>query len=89
METTYAGKTDVLRTRTNQHISDIKCDRGGKFDEHVRQCARKHHRDLVEPFFELRVFFVLKRYSQLLDYEAMIHASGHDTMNKPTTTQDE
>ena len=88
MEETYAGKTDVLRARTNQHISDIKCGRGGKFDEHIRQCAKKHHKNLVEPFFQLRVFFVLKRYSQLLDYEAMIHASGHDTMNRPTTIQD-
>ena len=58
------------------------------FDEHVRKCAEKHKKDLIEPFFELRVFFVLKRFSQLLDYENMIHEAGHDTMNNPKRKYD-
>ena len=86
---TYGGKTDSLRQRSNQHISDIRCGRGGIFDEHVRKCAQKHKKDLIEPFFELRVFLVLKRFSQLLDYENMIHEQGHDSMNNPNRKYDQ
>ena len=85
-ETTYSGKTDRTRTRTNGHISDIKNNRGGDFDKHVRACARKKGLELVEPFFELRIFMVLRDYESLLSYEAKIHRAGHDTMNRPTTT---
>ena len=69
--------------RLSQLQHDILRGRGGDFDEHVRECAKSHRMELKEPFFEVRVFFVLKRFSKLLDYEAMIHAAGHDTMNRP------
>ena len=82
-EETYAGKTDKFRNRTNCHCSDIRKGRGGKFDKHVRECAAKHKKELVEPFFEAMIFMVLKDYDSLLSYEAMIHAAGHDTMNAP------
>ena len=82
--TTYTGKTDNIRNRTNGHISDIRCNRGGDFDEHVRNCAKTHNEELIEPFFEARIFMVLKDYNNLLDYEAKLHAQGHDTMNRPT-----
>ena len=38
---------------------------------------------LTEPFFEATIFMVLKDYNNLLSYESMIHAAGHDTMNRP------
>ena len=82
-ETTYSGKTDNFRYRTNCHCSDIRHDRGGDFDAHVRECAKKHKKELVEPFFEAMIFMVLKDYDSLLSYEAKIHAAGHDTMNAP------
>ena len=56
---------------------------GGKFEEHVRECAKKHKKDLIEPFFKARIFMVLKDKDSLLSYEAMLHNAGHDTMNKP------
>ena len=82
-ETTYTGKADEFRGRTNNHNSDIRKNRGGKFDEHVRECAKKHKKDLIEPFFKARIFMVLKDKDSLLSYEAMLHNAGHDTMNKP------
>jgi hypothetical protein len=84
-DTSYTGKTDNFRNRTNSHISDIRCNRGADFDEHVRNCAKKNNKPLVEPFFEARVFMVLKDYNNLLDYEAKLHAAGHDTMNCPNS----
>ena len=81
--TTYSGKTDVFRQRTNGHISDIRHKRGGDFDKHVRRCAKKKKISLTEPFFEATIFMVLKDYNSLLSYEAMLHAAGHDTMNRP------
>ena len=81
-ETTYTGKSDDLRQRTNGHISDIKHNRGGNFDGHVRNCALSNNKELLEPFFELRVFMVLKDYNRLLDYEAKLHAKGYDNMKR-------
>ena len=82
-DTTYSGKTDDFRQRTNGHISDIRHRRGGDFDKHVRKCAKKKKMSLTEPFFEATIFMVLKDYNNLLSYESMIHAAGHDTMNRP------
>ena len=84
-DTTYTGKTDNFRKRTNSHISDIRCNRGADFDEHVRNCAKNNDKILEEPFFKARIFMVLKDYNNLLDYEGKLHAAGHDTMNCPNT----
>ena len=81
--TTYTGKADIFRKRTNNHNTDIRKNRGGKFDEHVRMCAKKHKKELIEPFFRARIFMVLKDKDSLLSYEAMLHNAGHDTMNRP------
>ena len=83
--TTYAGKTDDLRQRSNQHISDCRYNTGGDFDHHVYNCDRENKKELIEPFFEIKVFMVLNDYNKLLDYETKLHSQGHDTMNRPVT----
>ena len=49
-ETSYTGKTDNLRQRTNQHISDCRYNTGGNFDTHVNMCAKSQSKELLEPF---------------------------------------
>ena len=70
LRTTYTGKTDNFRKRTSNDISGIRCGRGGDFDEHVRNCAARHNKELIEPLFEDRILMVLKDYNNLLDYGA-------------------
>ena len=86
-KTTYVGKTDNFRARTNNHISAIRTNRGADFDQHVRKCAENQAKDLVEPFFEARIFMVLNDYNSLLSYEAKLQAAGHDTMNCPANVR--
>ena len=80
--TTYTGKTDNIRERTNNHITGCRHGTGSdKFDNHVHQCASTSNSGLHEPFFKLNVFMVLKDYHKLLDYELKLHCQRHDTMN--------
>ena len=76
---TYSGKTNHLRNRTNNHISDCRTGRtSDKFDLHVHEC----NKTLTEPFFKLYVFVELSEFSLLEAYENYIHRMGFDTMNK-------
>ena len=81
-EVSYTGKTDNLRQRTNQHISDCRYNTGGNFDHHIYACAKNNRIEMSEPFFDLNVFMILKDYNKLLDYEAKLHSQEHDTMNR-------
>ena len=53
-----------FKKRTSNHISNIRCGRGGDFDEHVRNCAARYNKELIEPFFEARILMVLKDYME-------------------------
>ena len=78
--TTYIGKTDNFRNRTNDHIS--KCRSGvstNKFDVHVYNCSLTH--SPKEPFFKAYILMVLNDYNKLLNVERKLHLQGHDTMN--------
>jgi hypothetical protein len=77
--TTYSGKTNNLRNRTNVHISGCRTGRTTDiFDLHVFECNQDH----TEPFFKLYVFTELMDDSLLDAYERYVHENGHDTMNK-------
>ena len=76
---TYSGKTNDLRKRTNNHISNCRTGRTtDKFDRHVFQCNKDH----VEPFFKLYVFIEVMDDKLLDAYEKHIHEARHDTMNR-------
>ena len=76
---TYSGKTNHMRNRTNNHISDCRTGRTtDKFDLHVHEC----NKSLTEPFFKLYVFVELMDDSLLDAYEAYIHQMGFDTLNR-------
>ena len=79
--TTYTGRTNNLRLRTNNHID---CCRHGKgtdlFDLHVYECGVKNN-NLKEPFFKLYVFMTVNQESKLVLYERMMHRKKLDTMN--------
>ena len=78
--TSYTGKTDNFRNRTNDHIS--KCRSGkstNRFDIHVFNCSRDL--ETKEPFFKAYIFMVLNDYNKLLNLERNLHLAGHDTMN--------
>ena len=78
-EETYSGKTNHMRNRTNNHISDCPSGRTtDKFDLHVHEC----NKTLTEPFFKLYVFIEVMDVSLLDAYEAYIHRMGFDTMNR-------
>ena len=78
-KTTYSGKTNNLRNRTNVHISGCRTGRTTDiFDLHVFECNSRH----VEPFFKMYVFIELMNDSLLDAYERYVHENGHDTMNK-------
>jgi hypothetical protein len=76
--TTYSGKTNHLRNRTNNHISE--CRSGittDKFDKHVFECNKRG----TEPFFKMYVFVELMDTTLLDEYEKYIHKCNFDTMN--------
>ena len=77
-KTTYSGRTNDIRKRTNNHISE--CCSGittDKFDRHVYNCNKRG----TEPFFKMYVFVELMDINLLEEYEKYIHKSGFDTMN--------
>ena len=77
----YTGKTNNLRLRTNQHISEIRTGVGtDKFDKHVFNC-RQEHGIPNEPYFKLYAFLKVSRESLLIPYESYLHAQKYDTMN--------
>jgi len=79
--TTYAGKTNVLRLRTNGHISSCRTgNTTDKFDIHVYNC-RHRHGITKEPYFKLLVFVEVFDDKLLLTYESHIHSLGFDAMN--------
>ena len=79
--TTYIGKTNNLRLRTNQHISTCRTGRGSdKFDQHVFNCGNSAP---VQPYFKLYLMLELKNEDALLTYEKHFHNKRYDTMNAP------
>ena len=77
--TTYIGKTNNLRFRTNQHISTCRTGRGSdKFDQHVFNCGNSAP---IEPYFKLYLMLELKSEDALLTYEKHFHGKCYDTMN--------
>ena len=77
----YTGKADVMRDRTNDHISKIrKSNLKNKFDAHVINCAK--NTVLQEPFFKAFIFMVANDYNKLLNLERKLHLDGHDTLNR-------
>ena len=79
----YIGKTDIIRERTNNHISCCRHGTGtDKFDRHVHECAKSKGMPLIEPFFKLHIMLVSRHYSNLLDYESKYHALNYDTLNR-------
>ena len=84
---TSVGKTDNLRLRTNNHISSCRTGNGTNlFDLHVHSCAKKQKKELVEPFFKLFAFMELTDYNALRNHERRLHLQGHDTINKPNSS---
>jgi len=80
--TTYIGKTNDLRLRTNNHISSCRSGHGpNKFDRHVFRCNGFTTND-CEPFFQLFVLIKLKDEKLLLTYESHFHRLGFDTINR-------
>ena len=86
---TNIGKTGELRARTNNHINCCRHGTGDDlFDLHVHECANFNGPlpETLEPYFTLNVMMVLRDFDNLLGYESRLHACGHDTINKPHTT---
>ena len=75
----YVEKTNILRKRTNGHISE---GRSGKttnvFDKHVFECKTDH----LEPLFTLHVLMEVDNYDKLLVYEDYFHKQGFDKCNR-------
>ena len=77
------GKTNVLRDRTNNHISDSKSGATtDTFDKHVFKCKKDHK----EPLFKLNVLMEVNHYDKLLVYEEFFHKQGFDTINRKKAT---
>ena len=80
---TKVGKTNVLRDRTNNHISDSKSGATtDTFDKHVFKCKKNHK----EPLFKLNVLMEVNHYDKLLVYEEFFHKQGFDTINRKNAT---
>ena len=80
--TSYIGKSDDTRDRTNNHITGCRHgNTSNKFDNHVYKCAKTRKLPLIEPFFKLYLFMSLSNYNKLRNYESKLFAEGHDTMN--------
>ena len=74
-QTTYTGKTNTLRSRTNNHIT--RCRLGNscnKFDIHVFNC--RQGKQIKEPYFELYAFMTIKHEEDLGEYELFLHRRG-------------
>ena len=81
--TTYIGKTNNIRLRTNQHISTCRTGKGtDKFDLHVFHCKDKPPK---EPFFKLYLLMHLTTNDALLTYEKHFHDNSYDTLNAPNS----
>ena len=81
-EESYTGKTDIIRDRTNNHISGCRLGNSSdKFDIHVNNCAKILSMPLVEPYFTLYAFLKINDYTRLRNYEKLFHSRGYDTMN--------
>ena len=79
--TTYAGQTNNLRKRINNHISECKSGKTSDiFDKHVFVCNKQQR----IPSFKLYVFLEVFDNSLLDSYENYIHRNRHDTMNRGT-----
>lgn len=79
--TTYIGKTNNIRLRTNQHISSCRTGNGtDKFDAHVYNCQGTPPK---EPYFKLFLMMKLQSDSALLTYEKHFHSKNYDTLNTP------
>ena len=80
--TTYCGKTNNLRLRTNNHKSSCLSGKSSDiFDNHVFECKRKYSND--GPLFNIYCFMSLKEERNLLSYEKYLHSQCVDTMNSP------
>ena len=78
--TSYIGKTNNLRKRTNQHISTCRTGNGtDKFDQHVYHCNKESSN---EPYFKLYLMIELKDPNLLLTYESHFHQLKYDTLNR-------
>ena len=80
---TKLGKTDNLRSRTNNHRSC--CRNGGStdlFDEHVYHCSTRQGAEATEPYFLLYVLMECNDYNKLINIERNLHLDGHDTIFK-------
>ena len=76
---TNVGKTNCLRDRTNNHISESKSGvTTDKFDKHVFECKKDHQ----EPVFKLNVLMEVDSYDKLLIYEDFFHKQGFDVCNR-------
>ena len=76
--TTYSGRTNDLRKRTNNHITECRSGKNtDRFDRHVHNCNKRG----TEPAFKMYVFIELMDITLLEEYEKYIHKSGFDTMN--------
>ena len=79
--TSKTGKTNILRSRMNCHISEIRTgNTSDKFDKHVIECKEKHC-VTKEPYFKIYAYIKLPHENLLLTYESHFHNLGFDTMN--------
>ena len=77
---TYIGKTNELRKRMNNHISESRHGNTKNIlDKHVFNCLGP---DKIEPYFRIYVLLEVNDPSKLLTYESNFHNKGFDTMNK-------
>ena len=75
------GKTNILRSRTNNHISLCKSGKGTDvFDRHVYHCNKDPNKS--GPHFKLWVLMELSDFSKLITYENYLHRIGGDTINR-------
>ena len=82
--TSYTGKTDNFRGRTNVHISACRLGTSDNiFDNHVYNCSRDNNLPHNEPYFKSYIYMVLNDYNKLLNLEKRLHLAGHDTLNNP------
>ena len=83
----YTGKTDVLRDRTNNHITCMRHGTGSNlFDKHVYECSKKVGKPHNEPFFKLYIFMVMSDYNKLRNQERRLHLLNYDTINASPRT---
>ena len=78
-QTTYTGKTNILRKRLNVHISSCRTGNTTNiFDAHVYNCGQKPK---SEPYFRAYVFITLSDTKYLLTYDNYLHRQKFDTLN--------